>query len=328
MKLSLALLATLAVSTSATPIRIITITPLSDAFLPSDEIVASLPHSHFDDYPSVQQVQVQPQTSEAGSSEARPCHGSRNGLSSILSRIGFPSSSSSSSASEESDRGSLFDIWRSLFHEAEERVAPILESGIVKISSYHTDNENGVSTISKSDKTPEIKWWRPATGEGSGKGRWEVKDGRGEWRKPRKGEQPPRRGGAQTLVHTQAQAQAQDQERPPHHHHNHPRPSSERAIVRFHRALNHLTAIEGTALALVIGIGLGSIVHVVFMLLLLSFRRIRYGCKSNNREQIRLEGGEDEDVSLQKEAAAHEEVLPAYEAEENRRMIVDEKVHL
>ncbi|KAK8844758.1 hypothetical protein IAR55_006608 [Kwoniella newhampshirensis] len=329
MKFSLALLATLAVSTSATPIpiRIITITS-PDTFLPSEEVVASLPHPHSDDRPLPHRPPIVPTNQEAGPS--RPCHGGP--LGSLLSRLGLSASSPVIDSSfaekgkDESDRSlNILEKWRSMVHDAEDTIVPILEGGIVKIIPSYTTvtNEDGESTpvnVHKSkngDKTPEIKWWRPVRG---GRGGWEVKDGQGEWRKPRRGEHPPRRS-------DRPQVEVQSTEQHHHHHHGyshthgHSFDGPEATVVRFHRALNHLTRVESTALALVIGVGLGSIVHLLFMVCLLSFRRMRYTCKAKREEsKIRLEGEEAVLVAA--------ETLPAYEEAQHEELDLSEKGEL
>lgn len=46
---------------------------------------------------------------------------------------------------------------------------------------------------------------------------------------------------------------------------------------RLHRAMMHLSAPEAITLAFVLGAGIGSIMHLIFMLCLISIRRLRGG---------------------------------------------------
>lgn len=102
--------------------------------------------------------------------------------------------------------------------------------------------------------------------------------------------------------------------------------------LRLHRAMRKLRPAECLALAFVMGAGLGSIIHMLFMAVLLAIRTIRYGrlskeehrakragkrAKKNGRGIIRLEGEDALGVSVERgpEVVGDVEALPGYEAD-------------
>lgn len=156
--------------------------------------------------------------------EKKPCHGA---LSTFWSYMGWNRMSSSTTSTlgrhkgkgrfmkdqpghkhkhkhhgkliDEQQRHGLLDSLRSYFPG----YTPYLLGGAAASSStpseHHIPSEHYIpymtseelNTVVYIDRTPEIKWWRPATGL---RGKWEVKEGMGEWRAAKKGERPPSRG--------------------------------------------------------------------------------------------------------------------------------------
>ena len=105
-------------------------------------------------------------------------------------------------------------------------------------------------------------------------------------------------------------------------------PPASQLISRLHRAISSLTPTEATALAFVLGAGIGSIMHLVFMLFLITIRRMR-GLKYRSKEErrqarrasraaraVKKEGG----VKLAEDEVV-EEVLPGYGEGEGDRLV-------
>ncbi|WVQ94158.1 hypothetical protein IAU59_001236 [Kwoniella sp. CBS 9459] len=248
------------------------------------------------------------------------------------------------------------------------KVLPFLEGGHVRLMPLvaldEDEHGNGHKHWMKGnghlgDRTPEIKWWRAI-----GRGRWLVKDNAGEWREPRIDEMPPRRGRGSGEHHdhhhhhayeggmamTKEGEDAEGLEHKHRHghvhhgHHGHRHRMAKSVAGRLHRALKNLRPAESIAMAFIIGAGLGSILHFVFMLFLLSIRRFRSGAGSPSRSRIALRGAEGEDLTWEEarrarkiarkearkarkaERKAQRELLPAYEEGEGARLVVEEKV--
>ena len=103
-------------------------------------------------------------------------------------------------------------------------------------------------------------------------------------------------------------------------------PPASQLTFRLHRAISSLTPTEATALAFVLGAGIGSIMHLIFMLFLITIRRMRglkYRSKEERRQARRAgraarafkkEGG----VKLAEEVV---EVLPGYGEGEGDRLV-------
>ncbi|WVQ82892.1 hypothetical protein IAT38_005028 [Cryptococcus sp. DSM 104549] len=261
MKLSLALLAVLVASTSATPVRLITTT--SDLELTPEDVSVYPPEALADAIspPDITSNPTPVATAEAHA-EKKPCHGA-SPLTSLLSRLGLtmpasrvieisagPSSHPhphrarphGHDGHSQTNRESLFEAWRQ--HLAD-HVPSLSTSRILPLMGDESIEEGR-----HLDRTPEIKWWRPA-----GEGKWEVKDGQGEWRVPRRGEKPPRTGREKDRKHGLRR--------------------QGNVLFRLHRALKHLTHAESIALALVTGAGIGSILHFILMIVILTVRRLR-----------------------------------------------------
>ncbi|WWC90194.1 uncharacterized protein L201_005127 [Kwoniella dendrophila CBS 6074] len=103
---------------------------------------------------------------------------------------------------------------------------------------------------------------------------------------------------------------------------------------RLQKALNNLKPFESIVLAFVIGAGLGSILHLFFMLCLLSFRYFKYGRSHSSREEriSRRENrksrknGNSVRFADQVQYQEQEELLPAYEEQgENVGLVRNEK---
>lgn len=102
---------------------------------------------------------------------------------------------------------------------------------------------------------------------------------------------------------------------------------------RLHRAMLHLSPAEAITLAFVLGAGIGSIMHLIFMLFLISIRRIRGGgCRSVRSEARRAARRERRQARKAAKAAKrvgevrlegeeNEEVLPSYEDNEGDRLV-------
>ena len=108
-----------------------------------------------------------------------------------------------------------------------------------------------------------------------------------------------------------------------HRHHRH-----HSFGMRLHHALHNLSVAEAFTMALVLGAGVGSILHFFFMVLLLSMRRWR--CRSDARRQARAALGRivlvdaDEKAAIPVVAgqeARDGEVLPSYEDHETARLV-------
>ncbi|KGB75572.1 hypothetical protein CNBG_1410 [Cryptococcus deuterogattii R265] len=273
MKISIALIAALAASANASPIRLIV---ASEPDAKSFDVGINSPETEF---PRLSAEKSPLDQLRAGTVvEKKPCHGA---LSTFWSYMGWNGMSSSTTSTlgrhkgkerfmkdkpghkhrhkhhakliDEQQRHGLLDSLRSYFPG----YTPYLLGGAAASSStpseHHIPSEHYIpymtseelNTIFYIDRTPEIKWWRPATGL---RGKWEVKEGMGEWRAAKKGERPPSR-----------------------EHKGHKR---EKFFHRLRRSLDNLTFLESLAIALVIGIGLGSIAHLIMMLFILSCRRL------------------------------------------------------
>lgn len=91
---------------------------------------------------------------------------------------------------KESTRQSVLEEWRSHVEEILHDAVPILEGGVVRILNTNANAEDVYAhaheQAQEEDELNDVKWWRVAEG-----GKWEVKEGNGEWRVPRRGERPP-----------------------------------------------------------------------------------------------------------------------------------------
>lgn len=270
MKISIPLIAALAASANASPLRLIV---ASEPDAKSFDVGMNNPEIEFPRLPAEKSPLDQLHSDMVA--EKKPCHGA---LSTFWSYMGWNRMSSSTTSTlgrhkgkgrfmkdqpghkhkhkhhgkliDEQQRHGLLDSLRSYFPG----YTPYLLGGAAASSStpseHHIPSEHYIpymtseelNTVFYIDRTPEIKWWRPATGL---RGKWEVKEGMGEWRAAKKGERPPSRGRKR-----------------------------EKFFHRLRRSLDNLTFLESLAIALVIGIGLGSIAHLVMMLFILSCRRL------------------------------------------------------
>jgi hypothetical protein len=86
------------------------------------------------------------------------------------------------------------------------------------------------------------------------------------------------------------------------------------------RAISSLTPTEATIFAFVIGAGIGSILHLIFMLFLISVRRMR-GLKCKSRQERREARAASKSEGALKLVGGEGEVLPAYEEGEGDRLV-------
>lgn len=91
-----------------------------------------------------------------------------------------------------------------------------------------------------------------------------------------------------------------------HHHHGHQTQMALSFGGRLHRALHNLTPAESITMAFVLGTGIGSILHFIFMICLISMRHFRCGGKNRagrkaarkarrmarREDRVRLDGDE------------------------------------
>jgi len=101
-------------------------------------------------------------------------------------------------------------------------------------------------------------------------------------------------------------------------------------MPRLHRAILHLTPPEAIALAFVLGAGIGSIMHLIFMFFLISIRRFRgqgrgKRCKER-RERRRMRKEARKAAKLTRDgkivlAEVEGEVLPSYQDGEGDRLV-------
>ncbi|ORY26487.1 hypothetical protein BCR39DRAFT_540931 [Naematelia encephala] len=280
MKLSLLTLVALAAGASASPIRLITITP-GGSIQPVEHLQAS------DD------IATTPTTSTAAHN--RPCHKSRPStylpgpLGALLKHLGV--------TRNEDSRGhaNMIGGWKYHLEEMEHKGVPLMEGGIVRILPF-APMENHRET------------------EDERRMRWKALEGKEGVRK--------------------------------HHHHSegmhghkHWHHKAHSFGGRLHRALYNLTPTESISLAFVLGAGIGSILHFIFMICLLSLRFFRSGScaerRTARRERRRLrkeakraqregdvvlagaEGGGDGDVLPSYE----EDQTPSYEERETQRLV-------
>ncbi|OCF34882.1 hypothetical protein I317_05130 [Kwoniella heveanensis CBS 569] len=257
------------------------------------------------------------------------------------------------------------DTYRSTKNEGSDsdggaKLLPFLEGGHVRLMPLVALDEEhwghwmkGTGSrpgLPLGDRTPEIKWWRAI-----GRGRWLVKDNAGEWREPRIDEMPPRSGRAghhHDHAHKGAMKLAEGEEGPVHGHehhahghrhghHGHRYRMAKSVAGRLHRALKNLKPAESIAMAFIIGAGLGSILHFIFMLFLLSVRSFRCGARRSRialrddhegmtweearraRKMARKEArkARKAERKAQKHGQAHGELLPAYEEGEGARLV-------
>ncbi|KIR50780.1 hypothetical protein I315_06722 [Cryptococcus gattii Ru294] len=330
MKISIPLIAALAASANASPVRLIV---ASEPDAKSFDVGINNPETEF---PRLSAEKSPLDQLHSGMvAEKKPCHGA---LSTFWSYMGWNEMSSSTTSTlgrhkgkgrfmkdqpghkhkhkhhakliDEQQRHGLLDSLRSYFPS----YTPYLLGGAAASSStpsehripsehyipYMTSEE--LNTVFYIDRTPQIKWWRPATGL---RGKWEVKEGMGEWRAAKKGERPPSRGRKR-----------------------------EKFFHRLRRSLDNLTFLESLAIALVIGIGLGSIAHLIMILFILSCRRLglasfsgpRFGFGFRfpqcSREQMRTseEAEPKEEKETQKAAteASDRQMIEKKEEEQSR----------
>ena len=100
-------------------------------------------------------------------------------------------------------------------------------------------------------------------------------------------------------------------------------------MPRLHRAILHLTPPEAIALAFVLGAGIGSIMHLIFMFFLISIRRFRGhgsgGCKERReRRRMRKEARKAAKLTRDGKIALAEvegEVLPSFQDGEGDRLV-------
>ncbi|WVF66544.1 hypothetical protein IAT40_001284 [Kwoniella sp. CBS 6097] len=324
-----------------------------------------------------------------GRGQHMPCHGSGSkagspsgSLGSLLSRLGFsgrpafsmdmdhPSAVRSSVIKHWKDHVDSMishhhlDSYQSPSGEDEDgaKLLPFLEGGNIRLmpllsDDAHHDHEHKhwmSGSGGNGDRTPEIKWWRAI-----GRGRWLVKDNAGEWREPRPDEMPPRRGGGRGEHHHHAhqggmmmtkEGDEVHGHRHGHHgQHGHRYRMAKSVAGRLHRALKNLKPAESIALAFVIGAGLGSILHFIFMLFLISIRSFRCGRRSrialrdgdgNGYEGMTWEEARRARKMARKEARKARkaerkvrraqnqpegELLPAYEEGEQVRLVVEKE---
>jgi hypothetical protein len=96
---------------------------------------------------------------------------------------------------------------------------------------------------------------------------------------------------------------------------------------RLHRAISSLTPTEATIFAFVIGAGIGSIFHLIFMLFLISVRRMRGSkCKSREERREARRARREARAATKSEGAlklvgGEGEVLPAYGEGEGDRLV-------
>ncbi|WVW81271.1 hypothetical protein I302_103262 [Kwoniella bestiolae CBS 10118] len=293
---SIALLAALAASASATPLRVITLT--SDSLPPLDEIKTLPIEAH------------------------KPCHGHGHAkpdgpLGSLLSKLGFGRPNNHKFEEKmENIHDSLMDHFKEHMHEVESKVIPFLEGGSVRLHPLEDQLEESELTLPSPPSGDELKIWRYLEDD-----KWLIKSGtNGEWRVPNEEERPPR-----VVVHHANEIEDNSEGEHHHHGHGHGRGKwmAKTMTGRLHRALKNLKPLESICLAFVIGAGLGSIIHFFFMLFLLSFRYLRAGCPSREerrarraaRHQARRERRKGSvRFADQVQVAEEEELLPAYEA--------------
>jgi hypothetical protein len=95
--------------------------------------------------------------------------------------------------------------------------------------------------------------------------------------------------------------------------------------ARLHRANLHLTPPEAIALAFVLGAGIGSIMHLIFMFFLISIRRYRgqgrgrgLGVREERRERRRMRReARDKLIKIK----AQGEMLPSYQDGDGDRLV-------
>ncbi|WVQ72248.1 hypothetical protein IAR50_001797 [Cryptococcus sp. DSM 104548] len=271
MKLQLAVIAALVASVSAEPIRLITWTE-NQAVDTKFDIAQPEEVSPWSEVAVDQEAPIAPMVG------GKPCHGQsfKSGpLSSLLSRLGLSSISYSAISNTENDEQvdqaipkqpiGLDAQRESLLATLRSRLPghiPFLEGG-VRIPTPYSGVEPAEWKPAENDRTPEIKWWRPAKN-----GRWEVKEGAGEWRVASKGERPPKFSGMG--VPAEKAKHGGSRKGWKHHHHK------GFSLARLHKALKHLSAVESTALAFVIGAGIGSLLHLFFISLVLFSRQFGF----------------------------------------------------
>ncbi|ODO00357.1 hypothetical protein I350_06993 [Cryptococcus amylolentus CBS 6273] len=344
MKLQLALLAALVASVSAEPIRLITWTE-------NQAVDTKFDISQPEELPSWNEAAVDQEAPVAPMVGGKPCHGksSESGpLSSLLSRLGFtsiPDSAISRTEHEQLDRAhheQSLDVQReSLLAALRSRLSgyvPFLEGGS-RIPAPYAEAEAGEWKIAQNDRTPEIKWWRRAKN-----GRWEVKEGAGEWRVSAKGERPPKFSGVGVPAEKSMHGGSRHGWK-----HNHKGFS----FVRLRKASEHLSPLESAALAIVLGAGIGSLFHLLVISFVLFSRRFgfclgprfgRFGrhCSGKSEERRARRAARKAERKANKEAKAARktegtvrlegedrlgelEELPAYQDAEQAPLL-DEKV--
>ncbi|KAK6904706.1 hypothetical protein I204_06695 [Kwoniella mangroviensis CBS 8886] len=309
---SIALLAALAASASATPLRVYTLT--SDPLPPLDEI-KTLP------------IEMK-----------KPCHGhshqASGPLGSLLAKLGLARPSHRHGSGHgfdekmESIHESLMDHFREHMNEVEDKVIPFLEGGSVRLHPLVNHLTEQESELTLSSAPEELKIWRYLEDD-----KWLIKSGiNGEWRVPDEDEVPPK-----VVVHHNHENEngiGSEMEHPHRHGHGHGRGRwmAKTMTGRLHRALKNLKPIESICLAFVIGAGLGSIIHFFFMLFLLSFRYLRAGCPSREERRARRQARRERRKASgsvrfadQVEIAEQEELLPPYEAGAVTDVVVNEK---
>ncbi|WWC97565.1 hypothetical protein V866_004449 [Kwoniella sp. B9012] len=316
---SIALLAALAASASATPQRVYTLT--SDPLPPLDEI-KTLP------------IELK-----------KPCHGHNNQpsgpLGSLLAKFGLisprPSHRHGHAFDEkmESIHESLMDHFKEHMSEVEDKVVPFLEGGSVRLHPLENDLTEQESELTLSSAPEKLKIWRYLEDD-----KWLIRSGiNGEWRVPTEDEVPPKfvvhhnheneNGSSSEMEHAHRHGNGHE------HGHGHERGRwmAKTMTGRLHRALKNLKPIESICLAFVIGAGLGSIIHFFFMLFLLSFRYFRSGCPSREEKRARRQARRERRKASgsvrfadQVEVAEQEDLLPPYEAGTAPDVVVDEKV--
>ncbi|WVR09716.1 hypothetical protein IAU60_006792 [Kwoniella sp. DSM 27419] len=278
MKVAFALLAVLAAQATADPLLITW----------HDETPASsLDEAAFEALP----IALEPVPGPGHHGEHMPCSGGSgpSRLGALLHKLGLVSTTDNMRDSVDevvhdspsAVRSSSLSHWRehvkALMHQAQDRMIPLLEGGGIKLLPLQPLDHQPIEPDSPfdrlmrgtDDRTPEIKWWRAV-----GRGRWLVNEGAGEWREPRPDEVAPRRGRPTVRVESAELAMTA-----PESPHSHMRDGARHhkiaktAAGRLHRALKNLKPHESFVVAWIIGAGLGSIIHCLFMVCLLVFRR-------------------------------------------------------